>query len=284
VKFEDASHTYEVDGVQVPRSVTGLLHQLTSEFEPQKAIAAMQESKCWETRRNEFLDGGGLLMSADAIAEQWQANGAAQRARGQLLHYHAEQYLNGRTIERPHSPEFIQVMALCSLFAGRFQILRTELSIFHVGLRLAGQIDLLCRDTDGRLAIVDWKRCKNLRFDNPIRTLKQPLEHLPECNYVLYALQLNLYAFILESEYGLEVSKLFLGVVHPDLAKARCMEVPRLHEDIDMLYEHETKNGRAGVAQPGDNAPFIVFSSTLKKCAYIFNLHDSRTPAYTSSS
>ncbi len=34
------------------------------------------------------------------------------RARGQLFHYHIEQFLNGRTIEEPQSPELRQALVI----------------------------------------------------------------------------------------------------------------------------------------------------------------------------
>ena len=72
-------------------------------------------------------------------------------------------------------------------------VLRTELSIFSCSLRLAGQIDCLCRDRHGRLVIWDWKRSKAIRMDSP-QQMKYPLCHLADCNYFCYALQLNVYS------------------------------------------------------------------------------------------
>ena len=54
---------------------------------------------------------------------------------------------------------------------------------------------------------------------------------MDDTNYSMYSLQLNLYAYILESEYGFEVSRMLLGVFHPLSDEARCIEVPRLTEE-----------------------------------------------------
>ena len=45
------------------------------------------------------------------------------------------------------------------------RILRTEVSMFHCGLRVAGQADCLCTDPAGNIVIWDWKRSKEIRFD-----------------------------------------------------------------------------------------------------------------------
>ena len=123
---------------------------------------------------------------------------------------------------------------------------------------MAGQADLLCKDTDGKLIIIDWKRSRELKYASPFRTLKEPLEHMDDTNYSLYSLQLNLYAYILETEYGIEVSRMLLGVFHPLSDAARCIEVPRLSEEIALLVEHEIAAGRATQPMPGPRAEFYV--------------------------
>ena len=52
-------------------------------------------------------------------------------------------------------------------------------------------------------------------------------------------MQLNLYRYILESEYGLSVSGMCLGIAHPLRAGPLCIEVPRLEAEIAMLVEAE---------------------------------------------
>ncbi len=84
--------------------------------------------------------------------------------------------------------------------------------------------------------------------------MRPPLQHLPDCNYYHYALQLNLYRFVLESEYDYRVSGMFLGIVHPLSAEQACIEIPRLDAEIALIVEH--CGGRAPV--PGPNAPFVI--------------------------
>jgi hypothetical protein len=66
-----------------------------------------------------------------------------------------------------------------------------------------------------------------------------------------------LYAYALESEYGYTVSRMVLGVVHP-LSSARCIEVPRLTEEIEILVEQEIAAGRASKPMPGPDAQFVL--------------------------
>ena len=182
--FDEGPHTYTIDGQFVmPRSVTGLIHKYTSEFNAQLVIAEMQARDSWAWKRNDYLRADGEVMKAEEIAERWQHNGMVQRNRGTLFHYHCEMFLNGATIEGPPSPEFYQWLQLYdNVITARWEIFRTELSVFHLGLQVAGQIDCLCRDKDGSLIILDWKRSKDIKYDASVQMMP-PLSHLPDCNY-----------------------------------------------------------------------------------------------------
>ena len=185
ITFDEAEHVYTFRGVRVPRSVTGLLHEYSHEFNPRAALASMRAEKRLE------LAERGVGTSDEDILDFWRFNGEVQRARGQLLHYHAEQILNGRVIEEPHSPELRQARFLFNEFilARGFRPFRTEVCLHHEGLRVAGQADLLCLDTDDRIAVFDWKRSREIRMDNVFRSMREPLENVPDCNYYTYALQ-----------------------------------------------------------------------------------------------
>ena len=243
VEFFEADHSYFVDGVRVPRSVTSLLHAYATPFDPQRALACMKR-RDWDAKQ-EAMEQQGLGTSDQEIMARWRRNGEVQSKRGTLLHHHAECLLNGVEVVQPHSPEFLQVQALCrALLLRGMQPHRTELCVFHCGLRVAGQIDALFLDAEGKFAVVDWKRVRCLQsagFD----PLRYPLDHLPDTNLWLYSLQLNLYRYILETEYGLAVSGMYLAVVHPELLSPRLMEVPRLDAEMHALHEFETEHGRA---------------------------------------
>ena len=51
IHFHECAHTYTVDGLTVPRSVTGLLHKYVREFDAQAAIRAMKGGARWEDNK-----------------------------------------------------------------------------------------------------------------------------------------------------------------------------------------------------------------------------------------
>lgn len=64
-----------------------------------------------------------------------------------------------------------------------------------------------------------------------------PCAHLPDCNYIHYALQLNTYRFLLEKNYGMEIEGQAIIVLHPNNRGGRYMvyELPDLQDEVREL-------------------------------------------------
>lgn len=94
---------------------------------------------------------------------------------------------------------------------------RTELIMFDDDHQLAGSIDMLFKDTEGRVLIYDWKRSKEFKYDNRWQKGFGLLSHLDDCNIIHYSLQLNMYRRILETHYGEKVAGMVLIRCHPNI-------------------------------------------------------------------
>ena len=120
-------------------------------------------------------------MTEPEILEAWRVNGLIQSRRGTLMHWHIEMYLNGYDLAEPQSPEFLQFLCFKQSFLDPLGLLplRTEFSMFHCGLCMAGQADLLCLDGNGEVVIIDWKRSANIKTQGfRGQMLHAPLEHM----------------------------------------------------------------------------------------------------------
>ena len=62
------------------------------------------------------------------------------------------------------------------------------------------------------------------------------LQHLPNTKYWGYALQLNVYRHILETQYGKTVIGLFLVGLHPDLDGYQLEDVPMLRQETEEVF------------------------------------------------
>ena len=246
VELDEESHTYMLDGIVVPLSVTSLIHRFARPFNPREAIASMRV----ETRQG-YAEKG--MDTDEEILLAWARTGEVQRKRGTLLHFQIEQYLNGCTIESPCSPEFEQFKQLLRDTTTDQTPFRTELSIYSRSLNVAGQIDALFKQADGTFVVWDWKRCKYLHYDGRSQ-MKEPFDHLPDVNYFHYALQLNVYRRILQEDYGIPVNSMFLGVLHPCRMRPLCVRVPDMEEEMQLLFDaccQEKSNGAVSVEVEG---------------------------------
>ena len=99
---------------------------------------------------------------------------------------------------------------------------RTELSVYSKGRNVAGQIDAIFKQADDTFVLWDWKRSKHLRVDNRSQ-MKEGLDHLPDVNAWHYFLQLNIYRHILQEDYGVPVSAMYLCIFHPSRSQPLCV-------------------------------------------------------------
>ena len=82
--------------------------------------------------------------------------------------------------------------------------------------------------------IYDWKRSKEIKKFNSFSNGNPPVEHLPDCNYWHYSLQLNTYKYMLEKNYGERVVGMYLVCLHPNNANKSYirLEVPHMPSEI----------------------------------------------------
>jgi len=264
--FEEASHKYFVDGVKAPWSGTAFSHYCEKHFDADRVLA--QTRPGWAAKKG-YVRADGAEMDFEEIKALWARNGTCQSRRGTLLHWQIECYLNGYDVAAPHSPEFAMMLRFERAFLDALGLTpwRVEMNLFHCGLRLAGQADLLCKDHAGKLVILDWKRSREIKdvaFKNEMQ--RPPLAHLPNTNRHCYNLQLNTYRHILETEYGFEVSAMYLVVLHPDQLPAvpHVYKVPVLREEIAALVRQAALDkGVSAENFPGADSAFDLRGTTF---------------------
>jgi hypothetical protein len=167
------------------------------------------------------------------------------------MHLAIEQFLHGSPEEIDPSiketPEWRYFMKFWKDFGHDLEPYRSEWEVFTDSLepikgerkiKLCGSIDMVFRrKSDGKFVIYDWKRSKEIKSENPFSTGLAPLDHLPDTNYWHYTLQLNVYKWILETYYGLEVADLYLVILHPDNPSYRRMRLNILTDEVEDMIE-----------------------------------------------
>ena len=259
IDFFEEEHYYEIDGVRAPRSVTSMIHQFETPFDAEVVIKKMKLGPNWETKRMEYCTSDAEEMSDLEIKAKWARVAEIASKRGTHMHWMIEMFLNGAVMHGPFPTEFKMFLEFYETFISARDIIpvRTEMSVFHCGLICAGQIDLLARYSGTQdYVIIDWKRSKNIREFAYGRTLAAPFQHLPQANLATYTLQLNIYRYVLQTEYGLRVVALYLGVFHPDQAAPRLVDIPIWDNEMELLVQHEITVHNCSYPMPSEHAPF----------------------------
>lgn len=186
------------------------------------------------------------------------------------MHLGIEQYLNGAediiVPEVKASPEWQQFMNFWAKEGPDLEPYRTEWEVWSKEHLLCGSIDMVFRrKSNGKFLIYDWKRSKAIKTENTYQKGLAPLDHLDDCNYWHYTLQLNVYRWILENLYGMEIEGMALIVLHPDNTNYRRIKLNRLEDEVEDMLACRLRalaaGGEAAVLLP---VPEIVEKSKSK--------------------
>ena len=139
-------------------------------------------------------------LTVGEVLADWEEKGRIGREKGHVLHAYAESLMVPFAdpvdvpecwIDQRHAVD-IAVARLSE----RYEFLNAEMIVFSTALGLAGQIDLLMQDKKDVL-ILDWKTDQEIEQFNPWRNALAPIDHLTDCNFSEYEIQLNLYKKIM---------------------------------------------------------------------------------------
>ena len=224
ISFRKADHQYIVDGTPLD-SVTTFVKNCFPEFNADFHAKRKAES---------------LGITKEEVLEMWDKKGRESREQGTAMHEKIESYYLGKSVSTDSTFELFKI------FANKITLkpYRTEWAVYDWDQKIAGTIDFVDYQ-NGEYIIYDWKRSDKLIAKNglPIKNSQYgekalpPIENLDDSPYYHYALQLSLYKYILEKNYGITVSKLRLGIFHPSYNKPYVLEMPYLKNEIDTLFE-----------------------------------------------
>lgn len=238
ISFDEGPHLYEIDGSSEGYvSVTTLNHGYFPQFDAEKIVTNILKNK----KRMADPEYKYYGMTKEAILSSWAENGKQASEAGTKMHYDIECYYN----EMPVVNDSVEYR-LFQTFLKEYPELtayRTEWTVFYEEAKIAGSIDMVFLNTNtGKYEIYDWKRVKEISmtaFKDTDVGIIEPLSSMPNTNYWHYALQLNIYQYILKHKYGLDIANRCLIVLHPENAYKRFMryELPDLQDTVHQLFE-----------------------------------------------
>jgi len=239
IKFDSESHTYRYKGKPISTSVTQVVESFFEKFEPDAVIEKMMAGPNWP--RPMYLNPEGEPMTEEEIKMKWDMQALYGRNYGSWFHYNVELYLNDEEYS-PTLPEMKQFLEFQDTVMREQEItpFRTEWRIAAPEEGIAGSVDFVGKYSDGTYCIMDWKTMKGLPEkinSNYGKFAKPPLEALGDCEGMKYALQLNLYKYILEKYYDITVKKLILAAFNKSMDTYYCVDIPEMSFEVRNMID-----------------------------------------------
>lgn len=252
IQFFEEGHKYliKTDPVAKYTSVTTWNHSHFPHFDADAVISNMMNGRNWKEGHKYWG------MTPEEIKRQWNTNGSSVSSAGTDMHFEIECYMNDINIQGEYTHEDLYKINMCDYKEKNLEWnyfiefikdnptlkpYRTEWTIYHEDLKLAGSIDMVYENPDGTLSIYDWKRVKDI---TPVNTfnkyaITECICHMPDSNFWHYALQLNTYKAILEQKYDKKITDLYLVKLHPDNEEKtyELIKLPDLSKDIVNLFQ-----------------------------------------------
>ena len=241
--FDPSDHSYRlVDDPTPLNSVTNLV----SSFFPAFDVASWASKKAEKESR-----------TVEDVLHEWERNGLVARNLGTFMHEQIEHSFNKRqlfdtcTIDFPDgTKEEVSIKDELKYFNNfifdvRPEPYRTEWKIFNDEYALAGTLDLLAVNYSGEFIIYDWKRSRRMGKEygyefvpntrNPYMKGINGMEHLDCTPFNVGCLQQNLYRFILESSYGMEIKEMNLVMLNNSYSNYHYVPVPRMDKEVEIM-------------------------------------------------
>lgn len=226
IRFYPEPHIYTIDKTPAPSAST-IISKFFPEFDAYTAASRLNP--------NHELYGRDI----EDIVDIWDERGKSAANKGTFLHEQIENFYLEQEYERTEEFHLFESFVNENRHINPY---RTEWRIFDEHYHIAGTVDLISKNGNG-FEMYDWKRSKkvvNSYTGEPIKDNQWQsgvgnLSDIADTSYNRYCLQQSLYKYILERNYGLKVSKMYLIVLYPDYDRYYKVEVPYLQDKAEYI-------------------------------------------------
>ena len=178
------------------------------------------------------------------VFEEFDRNRQEAAKKGTFLHEQIEYFLKGETydgnlIEFAMFKSFYEQIVLTK----GFEFVEAEKKILLEEFNVAGTVDALFKKPNKEeYLIVDWKRSKKLVVDGHPKkygfgSASSELSHVDNSSYYKYALQQNIYKYILETEYNMPISSMNLIVLHENNFEFHRVNLVNMDKEVAIILK-----------------------------------------------
>ena len=225
IKLEESSHKYILEGYEDIEfiSVTTCISEFFDKFD-KNAVAYKLVTTVPKYRGR----------TVEELIHEWDQTANF----GTAVHKEIEDYINLKKM-----PEIDRAIAGVNwlnkyLQKSDYEVF-SEVIVYCKDLKIAGTVDLLVFDKiSKKYSILDWKTSKEIKTDSyKMKTGNKPeTQNLLDCKFNHYALQLSLYRYLLEKNYGVMLDDQL--IIHLDTNSVRGYIAPYLKDHIVSILKH----------------------------------------------
>lgn len=236
VYLEPIEHVYihRKTGVKY-KSVTTALAKIEPHFDTE-AVAEAIVNQADDVKKEKYIG-----MNKIQILDHWQQINDEANEYGTRVHELIETYLLSNKFYIPKDDFERRVLdAYEELGVDEGVMVWPERIMFSAEHKLAGTADLKIDINDEWFDIGDWKTNKEFNYFNQygFKTLLKPFEHLQDCQYSIYSLQLSTYALMCEMETGMKCRQIWIGYWDKKAETFSKIPVMYLKQEAKKLLDH----------------------------------------------
>lgn len=181
--------------------------------------------------------------SEEDVLEEFLTNRDEAAEKGTYLHEQIEHFLKGEAYDGS-SKEFTMFKQFYQqiVVSKGFEFFDAEKRVLLDEYNIAGTVDALFKKPNkDEYLIVDWKRSKKLVVDGHPKKYGygyalSELSHLDNSSYYKYALQQNIYRYILETNYGMSISSMNLIVLHEKFDVFHRVNLINMDKEVSIIF------------------------------------------------
>lgn len=225
INFDAETHTYTNENGEVYDSVSTVIGKYKKPFDAEQAS---------------FFVARKRGISQEAVKEEWRLNTEQACDFGSNIHKAIENYLTQYLIEEQDRE---MINAFQDVFPYDSKDVNSEIILYSDKFKIAGTSDIIVDIGTKYFDVLDIKTNKKFDFHNKYNEyMLTPLEHLTNCKYSGYSLQLSIYAYLYAEKTGKTPRS--LSIIYWDREKKifNRYYTPYMFWDTMVLLKHHLKS------------------------------------------
>lgn len=240
VFLQEPNHRYFNQAGREFLSVSRVISYFKEEF--QSDMLSYMVAKKRACASNPSATNDDIQIEKKAVLAEWALKNKIACDKGTEIHDAIETWLKTTFIV----PKFQKLIDSLSKELSDHPWKQSEIVLHFDKAGIAGTTDYLGYRTKSKTSvidIVDWKSNKIERRSKYGKYLKGPLAHLEDCNYNTYSLQLSLYAFMIELQFGRQVGNLsIVEIVDSEDGIIKIWPAPYMKQEVRNMLIYAEKN------------------------------------------